>query len=231
MKARIISATVALLVSVSVAMAQDVMPSTGAGSKALLFSFQGFGTGDFNGGIGGKFFLSNSLALRASVGMESANQEDLANPGTGLVGADGYQKAFQINASVGGEYHLLTSRVSPYVGAQVIFSSTSTESKNSDEAATATAIDQTTVKNRLAGELGYRSGTGIGLSALLGAEFFITKELSLSGEYNLGYMGLSRPDQESIRTINNVETKVTTKVGSYSVIGTGAGALTVAIYF
>jgi len=230
MKVRLISGMVAMLLMVSVAMAQEVRGPS-AGAKAISFSFDGFSLGGFNGGIGGKYFLADAIALRASVGMVSANQEAIANPGTGEVGADGYQKASQMSASVGGEYHFLTSRVSPYAGAQVVFSSTSTESKNADEAATATAIDQTTVKNNVNGELGYLAGTGLGFSALLGAEFFITDGLSLSGEYNLGYMGLSRPDQERIRTQNNVETKTTTKVGSYSVIGTGTAALTVSVYF
>jgi hypothetical protein len=215
MKARFMSAAVALLVSVS---------------KALLFSFAGLanlGANTYNGGIGAKYFLSSALAIRGSLQFAMANQKILANPGVGQVGTDGSSSATRFGLSLGGEYHLVQARVSPYVGAALNFSSTSTESKTAGAVTPPAVFTQTTTKNALAGEQGYIAGTNIGVAGLVGAEFFVTKEVSLAGEYQLGFNMTSRPDQEVIA--GSITTK--TKTGSFTGLGFGTTALTLSVYF
>lgn len=230
MKARLMAGVLAAVVAVSFAWAQELTPSIGAKSKGLIFSFDGLsnlGVDNFNGGLGGKFFLSNAMAIRAAILFAHANQEVLANPGVGQVGTDGSQTATSFGVSAGMEYHLLTARVSPYVGAEIGFSSTSTESKSAGSATPPAVFTQTTTKNATNGLLGYLAGMNIGIAAILGVEFFLTKELSLAGEYQVGYGILSRPDMEVIQGPNTTKTKT----GSFSAIDVSTAALTLAVYF
>ena len=230
MKARLMAGVLGVMMAFSFAFAQDFATSVGQGSKGLLFSFSGLsnlGVNNFNGGLGGKFFLSNAMALRAAILFSHANQEVLANPGVGQVGTDGSQTGTEFGISAGMEYHLLSTRVSPYVGAEIGFSSASTESKSAGSVTPPTVFTQTTTKNSTGGLLGYLAGMNISISAILGVEFFLTKELSLAGEYQLGYGMLSRPDMEVITG----PTTTKTKSGSFSAIGVSTTALTLAVYF
>jgi hypothetical protein len=208
-------------VPVATRASEDVSSSIGLGAKSVLFSFSGLsflGAGAFNGGIGGKYFLWESMALRGSLQFLTANQ---SLPAT-ATGTDGSRSATQFGLSAAVEYHLLKTRVSPYVGGGLLFSTTSTTFKSN------TTTPQATTNNSSTGEtIGtttYLGGTGFGINGLGGIEFFITKELSLSAEYQLGYSLLSRADQVSGTT--------TIKNGSLSTFGiTATGLLTLACYF
>jgi len=207
--------------------ADDVTPSIELNSKAMLFSFSGLsvlGAGAFNGGFGGKYFIMNSLALRGSLQFLTASQSTPANPPAGVTGTDGSISATQFGLTAAMEYHLLKTRVSPYVGGGLSITTTSTENKNPVTGTTA----QTTTKNSAAGEtVGstvYHAGLGLGINGLAGVEFFITKDISLAAEYQLGYSLLSRYDQ-SIGA-------ATTKEGSLNSFGiSSTGLLTLAFYF
>jgi hypothetical protein len=217
MRVRFVSGVVALLVSVSVAMAQDAS-SVGAGSKALLFSFSGLNNlaaNTYNGGIGGKYFLTAPLAVRAA--LQFANSATVTKA-TAPMTLDATTSSTTYGISAGAEYHFAVSRVSPYGGAEVLFSSTSSESKSSAVSSTT----QTTLKNALGS-----AGTTIKVSAILGAEFFMTKELSLGGEYQLGFSSTSRPNEES----TTGSTTTTRNGGSATQIGIGTTLLTLSLYF
>ncbi len=165
--------------------------------------------------------------LRGSLQFAHANQDILANPGVGQVGTDGSRTATQFGLSAALQYYLLKTRVSPYVGGGAIFSTTSTTSKNAGSVTPPAVFTQTTTNNSLAGELGYVAGMTIGVAALVGVEFFMTKELSLGAEYQVGYSLTSRPDQEIITG----PTTTTTKTGSYSAINISTTVLTLSVYF
>jgi hypothetical protein len=230
MKARLMAGVLSVAMAVSFAYAQEVTPSVGAGSKGMMFSFSGLsnlGVNNFNGGLGGKYFLSEALALRAAILFAHAGQEDLANPPTGFVGTDGSRSATEFGLTIGAEYHMLKSRVSPYVGAELGFTSASTEQKSAGTALPPAVYTQTVTKNATGGLLGYYGGMNIGIAAILGVEFFLTKELSLAGEYQLGFGITSRSDQE----ITTGPTTTTTKTGSTTAMGVSTTALTLAVYF
>lgn len=213
----------------AVANAQDTVPLT-TGTKAVLFSFSGLsnlGLGQFDGGIGGKYYWTDQWALRGALQFSSASQSIPANPAPGQLGSDGSLSGTQFGISAAGEYHLSKSRVTPYlgVGARIMFAST--ESKN----AVVGGATQTTTKNNRNGETingtTYIGGTQFGLFVLGGVEFFVAREVSLAAEYRLGYFLLSQSDEE----VTNGNTTVTTKLGSISNLGiTTGGALTLAVY-
>ncbi|HWP82494.1 MAG TPA: outer membrane beta-barrel protein [Bacteroidota bacterium] len=215
------------------ARSQDVVPSIQASSKALLFSFSGFSflsAGNFEGGIGGKYYLSETMAVRGGVQFASASQDVPANPATGQTGTDGEISASRFGVAGAVELHLSKGRVRPYVGGGLGFSTTSTESKNA--VVGNPPPSQTTTKNRQVGEsiggVTYTAGSMLSIYGLAGVEFFLYKEISLAAEYRLGFSSISRPDQE----VTSGTTTVTTKVGGSSAIGVNsAGVLTLAVYF
>ena len=216
-----------VMVPLSTYSADDVGSSIGLNSKAVLFDFSGLsflGAGAFNGGFGAKYFLTDVLALRGSLQFLTVSQSVAANPSAGTTGTDGSTSATQFGLSAAAEYHLLKTRVSPYVGGGLSFSTMSTQSKPPVTGATA----QTTTKNKIAGEVingvTYDAGLNFGIDGLAGVEFFITKEVSLAAEYQLGYSVLSRYDQDVAGA--------KTKVGSLNSFGISAtGLLTLAFYF
>jgi hypothetical protein len=214
---------------------QDVVPNIQAGSKALLFSFGGLGflsAGTFDGGIGARYFLNESMSVRGGLQFTSASQTNPANPAAGQAGADGTASATVIGIEGAAEWHMGKGRVVPYAGVGLAFATTSTDSK---PAVTGVApLVQSETKNSGGGltvnGTSYSGGTTIQVFGLAGVEFFLYKELSLSAEYQLGYMSISRKDQ--VFSPGGGGASTTTKGGSGSNIGiTNSGVLTLAVYF
>ncbi|HEY6951171.1 MAG TPA: outer membrane beta-barrel protein [Bacteroidota bacterium] len=232
---RLIVAAMTICLGASLSFGQDVVPGVGAGSKAMLFSFGGLSflsAGSFDGGVGARYFLSDAMSVRAGLQFTAASQTFSANPGTGQAGADGSASATVIGLEGAAEWHMGKGRVIPYMGLGAGFSTTSTDSKPT---VTGVApLTQSETKNSAGGltvnGTGYAGGTSIQVFALAGIEFFLYKEVSLSAEYQLGYMSTSRKDQ--VFSPGGGAPSTTTKVGSGSNIGiTNSGLLTLAVYF
>jgi hypothetical protein len=213
----------------------DAATSVNAGAKAVLFDFSGLsflGANSFNGGIGAKYFITAPLALRAGLQFGHGSKDTPANPGVGQAGADGSATATTFGINAAAEYHLLPTRVSPYFGGGILFSTTTTESKNPVTYVPPAANPQVTTKDNQNGEnidgVAYLAGMKFMIGALAGVEFFLAKEISLAAEYRLGYALTSRSDQQVI----NANVTTTTKVGSSSTFAIdNTGALTLAVYF
>jgi hypothetical protein len=224
---------ISVLLFVSSYGAAQVNTSVSSGSKAVLFSFNGLdvlNAGAFKGGFGGKYFLSNQLAIRGGLQLGFASETIPANPGPGGASVDGNISAstFGLNGAV--EYHLTSQRVSPYLGGGAELSFTRTQSKSAEVGNPPPA--QTVVQDRIGGEnidgVTYNPGTLFGVYGILGVEFFIVDDLSLSAEYHLGISFTSQPDQQ----VTTGNTTVTTIGGSSSEFGIGTGGmLTLAVYF
>lgn len=195
-----------------------------AGSKALLFEFSGLadlGAGSYNGGLGGKYFLTNKMAVRGSLQFIDISQEI---PFQGDGGIDGTRDVSLFGISGAIEVHFDTSRVNPYFGGGAGVAFSSTERKT----AAADITQQVIIKNDQDGELGYYGGTQFSIFAMLGVEVFIIDQLSLAAEYRLGYTYVSQKDQE----VTQGTTTVTTRQGSITGLGLeSAGALILSIYF
>jgi opacity protein-like surface antigen len=206
----------------------EVAPTIGVGSKAILFSFNGLailGAGAFNGGIGGKYYLMENLAARGGLQFLTVSRSIPANPPVGITGTDGSQSAFQLGLNAAVEYHLSKSRVSPYVGGGFLFLTTTTNNKTAVQGALASVETQNAANGETIDGVPYYAGLNFGLMALGGIEFFITNEISLGAEYQLGYNLNSRYNQ---KIVNGLETKV----GNTNTIGIKAtGLLTLAVYF
>lgn len=220
---KILIVITALVLIGSVSFAQEVTPNLAGGSKALLFSFGGLSTlsaNNFGGGFGAKYYLSSSMAVRGGVQFSSSGTTTPANPGTGEVGVDGSTSSTTIGVGGAVELHMGSGRVSPYIGGGVGFSTTSTESKNAATAPSPGPPTQTTVKN--AG-----GSTTFSVYGLMGFEFFLWKEVSVSGEYRLGFSSSSMKDVET----TTGTTTTTVKQGSSTLFNVAAqGQLTLAVY-
>jgi opacity protein-like surface antigen len=221
--------------SMCVAASDEITPAIGLNCKALLFSFSGLatlGADAFDGGFVGKYYLTDVLALRGVLQFATASQNVPASPGPGQAGTDGSISGTKFGLGAAVEYHLLKTRVSPYIGGGIGFSTTSTESKSSGSATPPIVYTQTVVKNSTGtvaiGGTSYVAGFKFGIDGLAGVEFFITKEVSIAAEYQLGYSLISPYDQQTIT--GNVTTTV--KTGSTNSVGiSSAGVLTLAFYF
>ncbi|HEX9614936.1 MAG TPA: outer membrane beta-barrel protein [Bacteroidota bacterium] len=220
---RILVVVMILGVAGSISHSQEVMPTLTAGSKALLFQFGGLNNlqaNNFNGGFGAKFFLSSTFAVRGVLQFSSASTTTPANPAPGDVGVDGSSSNTTIGVGGAVELHMGSGRVSPYLGGGVAFATTSTESKNPATATPPATPTQTTTTNA-------NGSTTFTVYGMAGFEFFLWKEVSLSGEYRLGFSSTSMKDRED----TTGPTTTTTKQGSSSTIGIAAqGVLTLAVY-
>jgi len=108
-----------LTLFVCTSFAQKDNPFITPGSKAVLFSFSGLsflGADNFDGGTGMKFFFNSPMALRVGVLVNTSGTTIPANPGVGESGIDGSTSQTTFGAETALEFHLTTSRVSPYFG-------------------------------------------------------------------------------------------------------------------
>jgi hypothetical protein len=223
--------TAFLIIPASVSFGQDFTTSVGQGAKALLFSFDGLanlGAREFNGGIGGKYFLTDPLALRIGIPFAFVNQSVPANPPAGVAGTDGSISGMRLGISGAVEYHLLKTRVSPYVGGGLGFTFTSTTIKPpATGAASQGKIEGAVIPDSVLGNA-FVPGIGFNIGAIGGVELFIIKELSLSAEYQLGYSMLARADEKSTSGTQTT----TLKMGTLTNIGISAtGVITMSVYF
>jgi outer membrane protein W len=191
-----------LVLAGSVAFGQDVVPSVNAGSMGILFDFSGLaylGAGAYQGGIGGKLFLTDRMAVRVAAQFQYARDNGEAHPTGTDRGIDGYKSGTTFGLLAAVEYHLGKGRARPYVGAGALFSTTSTDYKPT---VTGPApLYQGETKNELGGyTLGgitFTPSTTFGVAGLVGVEFFLYKELSLSAEYQIMFGMQSNKDQET----------------------------------
>jgi opacity protein-like surface antigen len=229
--------TAFLIIPASVSFGQDFTTSAGAGSKALLFTFSGLsilGANAFDGGLGGKYFLSDAFAVRAALRYATAFQDILfAGPvPAGSSAKDGSQSGTRLGLSGAAEYHFLKTRVSPYAGGGLGLTYTFTKHTTP----VLSPADPTITNNSRTGETisgnSFFGGTAFNVCGIAGVEFFIVKEVSLGAEYQFGYT-LNAPAQEKITsTVGTTTTTTTTKFAASSLIGISAvGTLTLAVYF
>ncbi len=135
------------------------------GDKAVLFNFNGLSALNltaYQGGLGGKYFIEDNLAVR---GMLLFGMNNQTTGGTPEITND--NMTFGISAGI--EDHLpLTSQISPYVGGVLSFQTTAGTTNSG------IGISKTTT-------------TVFGLGAVGGIEYFFNQNLSLSAEYQFGF--------------------------------------------
>jgi len=211
----------------------QVTPTLTAGTKAMLFTFDGLSflaADNFEGGAGFKYFLSGQSALRFGLQFTKASGTEAANPVAPDTGVDGSEDGTTLGLSLALERHLTATRVSPYFGIGAGYSTTSTEAKSTEVGNPPAA--QSTVKNLDGGHTisgtFFQGGSLFEIFGIGGFEFFLTNEVSLAAEYRLAFGRFSQKDEE----ITIGTTTTTTQFGNSSLIGIdSSGLFTLAIYF
>jgi opacity protein-like surface antigen len=209
---------------------KDHDPFMYSGSKAVLFSFSGLsslGANNFDGGAGMKFFVTQPMALRFGVQVGMSGTTTPAPTTAALpVGIDGTTSNTSFGVEAALEYHLTTSRLTPYLGGGVGFMMSSNERKPyAGPAPAGTVLYQEDYKN----ESG--AGTSLNFFALMGVEYFVVDAISLSAEYRLGYNILTPKDEEYTPAVASPVTVTTKGTSSHSLYLNSTGVLTLAVYF
>jgi len=209
---RLFVAMVVCVFAVGMVSAQDaIKPQTGMGSKALLFTFQGFNVDQFNYGVGLKFYLAPSTALRASVGVGySTTTQKSASAGY----TDSKSDSLSLPISAGIEFHVMTTKaVTLYLGADAgVVTGSGTYDPSYPVGGT--------------GHKSTSSFTMLQASGILGAEYFVSQSVSFAAEYHLGFA-----TRTGTYEYTSGGQTLKSDMPTYTQIGTSAGMLILAIYF
>jgi opacity protein-like surface antigen len=172
---RFLLVALALVFVAGAVQAADVV--TTAGSKALVFQFNGLsnlGLGTYNGGIGMRYYLKDKLALRP--GLELGLSQDKTKAGISGY-SDDKVTDMGFGLSLALEKHMTpVQSISPYIGAGAGFniSNNKHEYSVSSNPTTGTTLKVTD------------KGMGFGVFGLAGFEWGFTNSVTLGGEYRLG---------------------------------------------
>lgn len=228
MRKTLLAGALAIFVAGPVA-AQGVQPAVHDGSRSINFTFDGLGSFGLagtgvNGGIGMSFFRSRDRAIRLGLQM---GYDRSTSPWNGVgAGADGLSTSWRLG--VGADLlryrDIVPGRVRPYIGVGVSIATASSDQK---PAVSNNAPDGTLIETKNSGA---NDGLTIGTRGVLGAEFFIFPEVSVSAEYTLNLASYTR--RADVGTSYKNLPEVTTKRGSaLTILGFGAGGAMVHIYF
>ncbi|MGE5315012.1 MAG: outer membrane beta-barrel protein [Acidobacteriota bacterium] len=218
-----------LLVTAGSLSAQDFRPAVRSGARSLNFTFGGFGAfgiagAGVSGGLGVSYFASSDVAYR--LGLQAVYNKTTQPWTDAAPGSEGSTSNFGLGLGVDYLMYMsgMTSRVRPYwgVGVNVIYNTSSVKPPVALSAGTGTLIETRNGSDN--------DGLTFGVGGILGAEFFLYPELSLSAEYDLNLLSLtSRADRTLVRK-NSPD--FTVKQGSaMQILGFGAAGATVHIYF
>ncbi|MBB2149869.1 outer membrane beta-barrel protein [Pedobacter gandavensis] len=175
------------------AQAQDLKPV--AGDVTTEFGLTGginatnFNLNDNAGMLRFRYFQKENLAFRLGFNVSSNNDKTnvygttapfLGNKGTIT------ETGTNVMINLGVEKHFAgTARLSPYVGADLIFGSRT--GKIETENALATGAGKGTYVNDFFSENKLASTTSIGLRGVIGADYYIAKRLFLGAEAGFGF--------------------------------------------
>ncbi|MBL1278101.1 MAG: outer membrane beta-barrel protein [Ectothiorhodospiraceae bacterium] len=170
------------------------------GDKSINFSFNGLEASDYKYGIGGKYWKNNNIALTGSIDFGDSDLEVFIDNGGAVTSSNAESDFYEV--SFGVERHIdSVSKVSPYMGFEVFYSKVNSISEN--------------VTKRESESSAY------GISALVGVEYYVNQDISLSAEYLFSYSkSVLKSTSSGSRTKNNI-----------SDFSAGAGALVLSVYF
>ena len=216
------------LIIVCVAFFLCLLPFQGANSEVehgkigLRFSVQGLdnvGVGMVNCGIGLKGWLADNVAVRGNFGFGFS---DFTGESTNEDYTDYKDKERGISFGVGPEYHPLAgNRVSPYIGVGITFSTSTTEEEPSIHKTNPSPYDT---------KLEKWSSSGFGGGGLVGVEFFMGSNLSLSGEYEMGFCRATSKYKRELVGGQGVEQPKEQK-STTTCLGVSTSSLILTVYF
>jgi Outer membrane protein beta-barrel domain len=232
---RTVRVTAVLAVLGSTALAgQEVRPVVERGARSVNFTFGGLGSfglgaAGVGGGISASYFLKRDAALRVGLQVSSSRSttpwndptDDGSNPGS-----DGSSSDFALG--IGADYlrymSAMTPRVRPYLGGGMSLTTRSSDSRPalSDLAPPGTLSE---TKNGAGGD-----GLTVGVEGVMGAEFFLYPEVSLSAEYRLNVIGITSP-WDMVRSYRDRSDVRTSGPSTRTFLGFAAAGATLHIYF
>lgn len=200
-----------------------VTPKSTSGDFALLFDLGGLAslalngfngpggdTSEYGAGFGAKYFVANDVAVRIGLTLRSLSRKAPVTD-TLLLNDEFTSFRFAIAPSV--TYNLVkSSSVAGYVGGQLTYAMANATNTPSDTTKRATDATSST----------------FGIGALIGAEWFPWSNVSIAGEYIVGFATSS---EERTETIGSGEPKLF-ELPSETAVGINSrGVLTLAIYW
>ncbi|MFN4082847.1 MAG: outer membrane beta-barrel protein [Bacteroidia bacterium] len=187
----------------------------GAGDKTAEVSFTGAGLNSFNYNapeLRFRYFLADNMAVRARLSLGSTSSTDKETVNTGGTEVNVERKTgsgFNLGISPGIEMHFAgTDKLSPYAGASLnigLGGGATIEYTNATGGApgawTGVAKD-----NKATTKKG--STFGLGITMLMGADYYITDGVFVGGEFGLGLFNMtSTGEGETTTKVSGVETK------------------------
>lgn len=183
----------------------------GRPNKGILFGFNGLNLNEFNGGVGGKYWLNKSLAFVVSIDLDISDRKTEGSE----TQPNNHDSKKKIELRLGLEKHLhIGKKLSPYIGgnlgvgydnrlSQRIYSHNNRTYRNENK----------------------EVSTIIFANLNFGIEYFILRNISLAGEYNLrgfysfGKLNIRQNEQKSKQDTTDKE------------LGFGTSSLLLTIYF
>ena len=156
--------------------------------------------------IRARYFFADDMAARVRLNIQSNSTSKVIDNGSTTAKESGEinTSMFGFSIGIGAEKHLAgTEKLSPYFGAELMFSSmgaTNTEATGSDNGTAWTAKDDS-YKTEGGGT------TGFGLSLLFGADYYFTNSIYLGGEMGWGFMSNSTAAQTYTKKTAGAEAK------------------------
>jgi hypothetical protein len=190
------------------------------GNKGLCFSVSGLSTvaiGQYEGGIGGKYWISDKLALISSIGINAKK-----NTSSSVVG---YTEPKTTSSScsffAGLEDHfLIKKKISPYLGGGLRFSIA--------RATTYNPIPKENPPPTAAKK--YTSDTwSTGVRGFCGIEFFFADWVSLSGQYQIDYL-TGKTTNKTFRVGGEGVTNPDESKSTTTTLGMGTSSLVATFY-
>jgi outer membrane protein W len=197
-----------------------------AGDKTAEVNFTGFGLNSFDYTVGDgnlqipelrfRYFMSDKMALRARIGLQSSSATVKETDGTLNLEAK-VNDGFGLTLSPGVEFHFEgTSKLSPYYGAQLGIGYRTGGSLTVTNATGWTAAGGFTGNgdgNKL--ESTGQSLLGINLGVFMGADYYITDAVFVGGEFGLGLFNMTSVGEGEDKETTGGNT-TTTKTGTAS---------------
>jgi len=206
--------------------AETAKPITKAGSKALLFDLGGLANlsaGNYEGGLGVKYYISNGFAVRVGLGF-GMTSETTKNPATTVPTnqlSESKLSGMSFSIAPGIQYNLVTTNaVVAYAGAQVSFTSSNQE-RTGNNAGMGVGFTQGS---------SYKTSSSIfGAAAFIGVEWFAWENISLAGEYRFGFSTSSGKTESSSTSASASQDAPTST--SFGIGSANSANLTLAVFF
>ncbi len=212
-----------------------IRPSTKSGSAAMYFSFGGLSDLGINGvqlagllfpgegtvdgikviGAGGKFYISDDLAIRGLLAFATSSKGDADLTKS----ANGKVSTTQFGVGAGIELHTRpVYSISPYFGGQVAFASanqTTTKNLVAKTGGKISTLATTTSETKL-------SASGFGIEVLAGFDWYVFRGIAIGAEYGLNF---------STASASSTSGGTTTDVPSATSIAIGVGSVHLLVHF